>query len=281
MSGATHGLSARLLRSPSALTGGALVALAVAAALLAGWLYPGDPRDMAGPATIWPGTNGRFLFGTDMLGRDMASAIMHGARQSLAIGLFATSLAVGVGIVVGVVCGYFGGALDDALMRFTEIFLTMPTLLFTIALVIILGPSQSSIALALGLTSWPQIARLVRAEAMRARQYDYVSAAVTMGMGHGRIILGHILPNSLSPVMVAASELIAHVILAEAALSFLGLGDNESMSWGNMVGAGRQVLRTAWYMTAEPGLAIFLTVMAFTLLGNGINDALNPKAHSR
>ncbi|GAA4328106.1 ABC transporter permease [Pigmentiphaga soli] len=276
-----HELGRRLVRSPAALAGLLLVGAALAAALLAGWLYPGDPRDMVGAATIWPGTDARFPLGTDMLGRDMASAILHGARQSLAIGLAATLLAVAVGVLVGVVCGYFGGALDDALMRFTEIFLTMPTLLFTIALVIILGPSQSSIALALGLTSWPQIARLVRAEAMRARQYDYVSAAVTMGMGHGRIILGHILPNSLSPVMVAASELIAHVILAEAALSFLGLGDNESMSWGAMVGAGRQVLRTAWYMTAEPGLAICLTVIAFTLLGNGINDALNPKGHAR
>ncbi|TSH90815.1 ABC transporter permease [Verticiella sediminum] len=279
--GAAPGLWSRLLRSPSAVAGGVLVILAIAAALGAGALYPGDPRDMVGTPTQWPGTNLAFPLGTDMLGRDMAAALMHGARQSLAIGFCATALALVVGIAVGVVCGYFGGALDDTLMRFTEIFLTMPTLLFTIALVIILGPSQASIALALGLTSWPQIARLVRAEAMRAKQYDYVSAAVTMGMGHGRIICGHILPNSLAPVMVAASELIASVILAEAALSFLGLGDNDSMSWGSMVGAGRQVLRTAWYMTAEPGLAIFLTVMAFTLLGNGLNDVLNPKARNR
>ncbi len=271
----------RLLRSPAAVVGLALVVLIVTAAAAAGWLYPGDPRDMVGQPTLWPGARAEFPLGTDMLGRDMAAALMHGARQSLTIAFVAAVLALTLGILVGVICGYFGGAIDDALMRFTEIFLTMPTLLFAIAVVIILGPSQSSVAFALGMTAWPQIARLVRAEALRVRRHDYVGAAITMGMGHTGIILRHILPNSLVPVMVAASELIASVILAEAALSFLGLGDNQTMSWGSMIGEARQVLRTAWYMTAEPGLAIFLTVMAFTLLGNGLNDVLNPKSRTR
>jgi len=207
----------------------------------------------------------------------MAAALLHGARQSLLIGFAAMLLAVALGTVIGVLCGFFGGRIDDALMRFTEIFLTMPTLLFTIALIIILGPSAWSISLSLGLTSWPQIARLVRAEALRVRQHDFVSAAITMGMGSLRIIARHILPNSVSPVMVAASVLIAQVILAEASLSFLGLGDTDTISWGSMVGNGRAVLRTAWYMTALPGVAIFITVMAFMLLGNGLNDVLNPR----
>ncbi|CAN5410296.1 ABC transporter permease [soil metagenome] len=274
-------LPSRLLASPAAISGIVILAIVLVSAALAGWLYPGDPRDMVGPPSTWPGADVQFPLGTDMLGRDMASAILHGAYQSLFIGFAATVLAVALGTVIGVVAGYFGGSADDSLMRFTEIFLTMPTLLFTIALVIILGPSGGSIALAIGLTSWPQIARLVRAEAMRVRQYDFVSAAITIGQGHGRIILRHILPNSLSPVMVAASVLIAQVILAEASLSFLGLGDTSVMSWGSMVGAGRSVLRTAWYMTALPGLAIFLTVMGFMLLGNGLNDVLNPRTPVR
>lgn len=278
---ADNRLSRRILRSPAAVSGLLMVAFVVLSALSAAWAYPGDPRDMAGPATLWPGARAAFPLGTDMLGRDMASALMHGARQSLLVAFGASTLALALGIVLGVVSGYFGGHVDDALMRFTEIFLTMPTLLFAIAVVIILGPSEASIALALGLTAWPQIARLVRAEALRIRGHDYVNAAVTMGMGHLGIIVRHILPNSLVPVMVAASELIASVILAEAALSFLGLGDTDAMSWGSMIGDARQVLRTAWYMTAEPGLAIFFTVMAFTLLGNGLNDVFNPKARLR
>lgn len=264
-------------RSPSTLVGSVMLLLIVAGALSAGVLYPGDPRDMVAQPNLWPGTNPQFPLGTDMLGRDMAAALLHGARQSLLIGFAAMALAVSLGTVIGVLCGFFGGRTDDALMRFTEIFLTMPTLLFTIALVIILGPTASSIALALGLTSWPQIARLVRAEALRVRRHDFVSAAITMGMGSPRIIARHILPNSISPVMVAASVLIAQVILAEASLSFLGLGDSDTVSWGTMVGEGRSVLRTAWYMTALPGLAIFATVMAFMLLGNGLNDVLNPR----
>ncbi len=269
---------ARLVRSPAALAGISLLLLVLAAALAAALFYPGDPRDMVGQPNLWPGTSGEFPLGTDMLGRDMASELMHGARQSLVIAFSAMLLAVVLGTTIGVVCGFFGGRIDDGLMRFTEIFLTMPTLLFTIALVIILGPSAGSIALALGLTSWPQIARLVRADALRVRQNDYVNAAVTMGMGSLRIIVRHILPNSMSAVIVAASVLVAQVILAEASLSFLGLGDTDTVSWGSMVGAGRQVLRTAWYMTALPGVAIFVTVMAFMLLGNGLNDVFNPRS---
>lgn len=268
---------ARLRHSPAALAGGLILLLILAAALAATLFYPGDPRDMVGPPNLWPGADSAFPLGTDMLGRDMAAALMHGARQSLVIAFGAMLLAVVLGTAIGVVCGFFGGRIDDGLMRFTEIFLTMPTLLFTIALVIILGPSAGSIALALGLTSWPQIARLVRADALRVRQNDYVNAAVTMGMGSARIIVRHVLPNSLSAVIVSASVLVAQVILAEASLSFMGLGDTDTVSWGSMVGAGRQVLRTAWYMTALPGLAIFTTVMAFMLLGNGLNDVLNPR----
>jgi peptide/nickel transport system permease protein len=260
-----------------------LVLLAAVAfvAVTAGQLYPGDPRDMVAPASIWPGVDHRFPLGTDMMGRDMAAAMAHAAGISLTVGVAATALALLVGTTFGALAGYFGGVVDDVLMRISELFQTMPSLLFTIILVVILGPSIASITFAIGITSWPQIARLVRAEALRVRQLDFVHAAVTMGMGHGRIILVHVLPNSLAPVVVAASILVAQAILSDASLSFLGLGDPNIMSWGSMVGAGRPMLRTAWYMTALPGGAIFLTVMSFMLIGNGLNDLLNPRTPVR
>lgn len=272
------GLRQRLARSHATRFGLLLLILVVACALSASFWFPSDPRNMVGPPTLWPGIRAQFPLGTDMMGRDIAAALMHGAQVSLLIGVSATALAVLLGVLIGVVAGYFGSSwLDDVLMRVTEVFLTMPRLLFTIALVMVLGPSTFSIALALGATSWPQIARLVRAEAMRVRELEFVRAATTLGFGHVRIILRHVLPNSVAPVMVASSVLVAQVILSEASLSFLGLGDPSVMSWGSMVGAGRSVLRTAWYMTALPGLAIFVTVMSFMLIGNGLNDVFNPR----
>jgi len=257
--------------------GGLILLTVVALAVLAQQLYPGDPLDIVGRPNLWPGAPGHFL-GTDMMGRDMAAGVVHAARVSLMVGLFAALLSVFIGIVVGLCAGYFGGWVDDVAMRVTEMFQTLPSFLFAIVLVVILTPSLGSIVFAIGVTSWPQIARLVRAEAMRVRHAEYVKAAVTLGLGHGRIIAAHVLPNSIAPVVVAASVLMAQAILTEASLSFLGLGDPNVISWGSMVGVGRSTLRTAWYMTALPGLAIFVTVISFMLLGNGLNDKLNPRS---
>jgi len=265
------------LWSSRPLFAGSTILLAITAmALAAGLLYPQDPLDMVGRANLWPGAPG-FPLGTDMMGRDMAAGIVYGARVSLLVGLFAALLSVLIGVWVGVLAGYFGGWVDDLLMRTTEMFQTLPSFLFAIVLVVILEPSIQSIIFAIGVTSWPQIARLVRAEAMRVRSADYVSAAITIGLGHGRILGRHILANSIAPVVVATSILMAQAILTEASLSFLGLGDPNVISWGSMVGAGRSTLRTAWYMSVLPGVAIFLTVISFMLLGNGLNDRLNPR----
>lgn len=266
-----------ILRSRPLVVGLSLLAAALFCALAADLLFPGDPRDMVGRANQWPGTNPALPLGTDMMGRDMLAALVHSSRSSLLVGFMATTLSIVLGVVVGALAGYFGGWTDDLLMRICELFQIMPSLLFAIILVVIIGPTVWSISFAIGITSWPQVARLVRAEAMRVSQLDFVHAAMTMGMGHGRIIVKHVLPNSLAPVMVTASILIAHAILSDASLSFLGLGDPGTMSWGTMVGAGRPLLRTAWYMTALPGAAIFLTVMAFMLIGNGLNDLFNPR----
>jgi peptide/nickel transport system permease protein len=248
------------------------------AALLAGQIYPDDPMDMVARANLWPGVDPNYPLGTDMLGRDIAAGIVHAARVSLSIGFIAAGIAVLIGTLVGILSGYFGGVVDDALMRTTELFQTLPTFLFAIVLVVILSPSVWSITLAIGVTSWPQVARLVRAEAMRIRASDYVAAAQTFGRSHAGILLAHVLPNSLYPVVVVASILVANAVLTEASLSFLGLGDPRVVSWGSMIGAGREALRTGWYMTALPGLAVFVTVMGFALLGNGLNDLLNPRA---
>jgi peptide/nickel transport system permease protein len=245
-------------------------------AATAGVFYPGDPLDIAARPNQWPGAAG-FPLGTDMMGRDMAAGVAHAARVSLWVGFSAALLAVLIGVLFGILAGYFGGWVDDVLMRTTEMFQTLPSFLFAIVLVVILTPSIHSIVFAIGVTSWPQIARLVRAEAMRVRNAEFVSAAITIGLGHWRILFTHMLPNSTAPVVVATSILMAQAILTEASLSFLGLGDPNVVSWGSMVGAGRATLRTAWYMTALPGFAIFVTVISFMLLGNGLNDLLNPR----
>jgi peptide/nickel transport system permease protein len=178
---------------------------------------------------------------------------------------------------VGAVSGYFGGWIDDVLMRLAEVFQIMPSLLFTIVVVIVLQPSINSIVAGIAVTSWPQVARLVRAEALRLRHAEFVQASIVIGMRPWRIVLSHIVPNTLSPAVVMTSILAGNAILTEAVLTFLGLGDPNVVSWGSMIGAGRDALRSAWYMTAIPGAAIFFTVLALNLLGNGLNDLLNPR----
>ncbi len=278
--GAASRLLRRLVPARPLLAGGAILGAVLFVAVTANLFYPGDPLDIVARPNIWPGTAAGHPFGTDMLGRDIAAGLAHASRVSLLVGLAAALLSVFVGITVGILAGYFNGWIDDVLMRITEIFQTLPSFLFAIVLVVILDPTVASITFAIGITAWPQIARLARAEALRVRNAEYVQAAVTIGLGHGRILLRHVLPNSVPPVIVAASMLIAQAILTEASLSFLGLGDPGVISWGSMVGAGRDALRTGWYMTALPGLAIFVTVIGFMLLGNGLNDRLNPRLNA-
>jgi len=258
------------------LLGSLILAFILSCAALASHFYPGDPLDIVATANLWPGAPGHFL-GTDMMGRDIAAGLMHSAGVSLSVGFFAALLSVTIGIAIGVTAGYFRGWLDEVLMRVTEMFQTLPSFLFAIVLVVILTPSIASITFAIGITTWPQIARLVRAEALRVRNAEYVTAARTIGLPSRSVIWSHVLPNSLSPVVVATSVLMAQAILTEASLSFLGLGDPTVISWGSMIGMGRSTLRTSWYMTALPGAAIFITVISFMLLGNGLNDYFNPR----
>lgn len=275
------GFLLRLLSRPSALAGLLLLGLILAAAIAAPGLYPDDPLDMVAQPFLWPGADAAYPFGTDMLGRDIASGLFHGARISLLIGVVATVVSIVIGVGIGAGAGYYGGRVDAVLMRVTELFQTIPPFLFALAIVAILQPSIPSIVGAIGITAWPSLARLVRAEVLKLRHSDMVQASIALGGSDLRIIVLHILPNVLAPVIVTASVMVATAILTESSLAFLGLGDPNVVSWGGMVGAGREVLRTDWYVASIPGLAIVLAVLALNLLGDGLNDALNPRQKQR
>jgi peptide/nickel transport system permease protein len=275
-----NGFWRRFARNRSAVAGLAALLLVLAVAALAPLLYPDDPFSLAGRPMAPPLSEG-FPLGSDTLGRDIASGMAHGARTSLLIGVIATLVAVGLGVLMGGVAGYYGGWVDDLLMRLTEVFQTIPSFIFAILLVAVLTPSILNIIIAIAVVSWPALARLVRGEFLSMRNREFVQASVVMGMADWRIILTQVLPNCLSPIIVAASLLVATAILIESGLSFLGLGDPNVMSWGFQVGAGRAVLRRAWWIVTFPGLAIMLTVLAINLVGEGLNDALNPRLRER
>ncbi len=271
----------RFARNKAAVAGIVILLLVVAMALVAPLLYPDSPWDMVTEPFLAPGTDRTHPLGSDMMGRDLAAGIFHGARVSLVIGIVATLVALSVGIVIGAIAGYYGGWVDNLLMRVTELFQTIPAFIFAIVLVSIFQPSVTSIVLAIGTVSWPPVARLTRGEFLTLRSREFVQACVTVGMGDLRIIVRHILPNALAPIIVTGSLMVATAILTEAGLAFLGLGDPNVMSWGTIIGAGREVLRTAAYVTTIPGIAILLTVLALNLVGEGLNDALNPKLKNR
>jgi len=271
----------RYRRNHAAVLGLVLLAIVLAVAVSGPLLYPGDAWNIVARPLLWPGERAGFPLGTDSLGRDVAAGIFHGARISLLIGVVATVAAVLVGITVGAFAGYYGGWIDDVLMRVTEVFQTMPFFVFTIVIVAIFKPSVVTIVAAIATVSWPAVARLVRGQFLALRAREFVQASIAMGMGDARIIFQQILPNTLAPIIVTASVMVATAILTEASLSFLGLGDPNTMTWGTMIGAGRPILRTAWYLTAIPGVAILVTVLAINLVGEGLNDALNPRLRDR
>jgi peptide/nickel transport system permease protein len=249
-------------------------------ALFAPLLYPGNPWDMVDGPFMPPLTEGALL-GTDTLGRDIAAGIAHGARVSLMLGFISTLVAAFIGITLGAIAGYSGGKVDQAIMGITELFQTIPTFLLAVVLVAVLTPSISTIVAAVAIVSWPALTRLVRAEFMSLRSREFVQAARLSGQSSSRIIFTQILPNSLAPVIVMGSLMTASAILLESGLSFMGLGDPNLMSWGYIIGAGRTVIRDAWWMSVFPGVAIMLTVLSLSLIGEALNDALNPKLNGR
>ncbi|EAP77294.1 MULTISPECIES: ABC transporter permease [Roseovarius] len=265
------------LRNKGAVAGLILLSIVVIVAVIAPFIYPQSPWTMVQRPFQPPMALDGFYFGTDVLGRDIGAGLAHGARVSLIVGLVSTLVALLIGLPIGALAGYFGGIWDDILMRFTEFFQTIPSFALAIVIVAILQPSLSGIVLAISIVSWPPVARLVRGEFLSLRSREYVQAAILSGLSPMNIIFRQILPNAISPIIVLASLMVASAILLESALSFLGLGDPNVMSWGYMIGAGRTVLRQAWWICVFPGLAILFTVLALNLIGEGLNDALNPR----
>ncbi|MEQ9907421.1 ABC transporter permease [Pectobacterium odoriferum] len=269
------------IRNPAGMAGLLLLITVFLMAAFAPLLYSGDPLDMVAQPFLWPGENPDFPLGTDSMGRDVAAGIVHGSQVSLQIGFSAVIVSLLIGTVVGALAGYFGGRVDDLLVHITELFQTFPTFLLVVVLVAIGSPSVTLISLAIGIASWPTIARLVRAEFRSLRESDFVLAARSQGFSSLRIIFQEMLPNALPSIIVTTSVMVASAILIESALSFLGFGDPNRVSWGSMIGAGRESLRTAWFLTALPGTALVLTVLSLNLVGDALNDALNPRLRGR
>ncbi|NKX38766.1 ABC transporter permease [Tritonibacter mobilis] len=260
-----------------AVIGLVILTLVIATAILAPFLFPQSPWKMVQRPFLPPFTQDGLPLGTDALGRNVLSGLAHGAYVSLLVGLVSTIVALSIGVPVGAAAGYFAGRTDDALMRFTEFFQTIPSFALAIVLLAIFQPSLTFVIIAISIVSWPPVARLVRGEVLSLRTREFVEAASLSGLGNLQIILRHILPNALPPIIVLASLMVAQAILLESSLSFLGLGDPNIMSWGYMIGAARTVIRTAWWLSFLPGMAILLTVLALNLIGEGLNDALNPR----
>lgn len=281
MNGPAKSVFSRLMRHPSGAVGIVLLALVLAMSASAGWFFPNGPYAIAASPRIWPGVDPAYPFGTDSLGRDLLAGLFYGSRVSLAIGAAAAAVSLVIGVLFGAIAGYYGGWIDDVLMRITDAMQTIPSLLSAVAIVGVIGPSLTTITIAIAIVSWPMIARLVRAEFLRLRTYDFVQSCKIIGMSDMRIIFGQILPNCLAPIIVASSVLVATAIIVEASLSFLGLGDPNVMSWGTILSVGRQELRSAWYITALPAVALVLTVLALNLIGDALNDVLNPRLKER
>lgn len=263
----------RFLKQRSALAGLSFLLLLAVLAVAAPWLGIASPWEMNAKPLLRPLVESTHWLGTDMLGRDVASGLIYGARVSLAVGALSTLATLLVGFCVGGLAGYSGGWIDDGLMRVAEFFQIIPQLVLAVLLVAVLEPSLASVVIGIAMVAWPPVARLVRTEFMTLRHREYVQAAVVLGQKPSTIIVRQILPNALAPLLVTMSFIMGTAILTEAALAFLGLGDPEAMSWGYMIDASRNLLRQAWWMSVLPGLAIMLCVLAVNRLGEGLRVA--------
>ncbi len=248
-------------------------------AIFATWLAPYDPTSISMDRLLTPSS--KHWFGTDNLGRDILSRIIYGTKITITIGFYIAFMSVTIGIVVGAIAGYFGGKVDAIIMRLVEMIQMLPMLLVAIVVLLLLGGGINRIIIILGLLSWTRTSRVVRAEFLSLREREYVEAAKAIGFNNRHIIFNEILPNVIPTIMVIISMSVAAAILAEAALSFLGLGDPNIITWGRMIQDAQKWLTIAWWVSLFPGLAIFLAVLSFNLVGDGITDALNPYLKER
>ena len=268
------------LKSYSAVTGLTILIGIAVMGFIGPFFYPTDPFDMVWTPFSPPGADG-FLLGTDYLGRDILSQIINGARVSIAIGFSAALVSCFIGVGIGSFAGFYGGWVEETLMRITEFFQVLPTLLFAMVIVALFGSSVLSITLAIGAVSWASVARITRSEFLRIKELDFVLASRSSGSNNMALIFRVILPNAAAPIIVQSALLVGAAITFEAGLAFLGLSDPNVVSWGQVIGSNRVYILDATYTVTFPGIAIFITVLAISLVGDGLNDALNPKLRSR
>jgi len=269
------------LRNKAAAVGLVVFSLIVLVTIFGPGLYGTSANKMVSRPFLGPGTELAPPLGTDYLGRDILAGIIGGGRATLVVAAVAAAMTMTIGILVGSLAGYFGGWIDALLMRFTEIFQVMPGLLFSMVVIFLLGPGTRNETLAIGLTLWPLAARLARAEFLRLREMEYVKAARAIGCGDVRIMFRTILPNAMPPLLVSATLTVVIAILFHSGLAFLGMVDVNTISWGSMLGKNRGYALTAWWMVFFPGIAIVVTSLSISLVGDGLQDAFNPKLRGR
>lgn len=270
---------ARYGKNRAALVGLTLIASLTALAVLAPVVTSHDPTALGAAALRPPSLE--HVMGTDDLGRDTLSRFCFGARVSLTVGIVSAAIATLLGTLVGTVSGYVGGAVDEVLMRVAEFFQVVPRFFLALVMVAIFGPWMWTIVIVIGILSWPPVARLARAQVLSLRRREFVDAARALGGEDRRVLLRHVLPNAIPPVVVIATLEVGTAILLEAGLSFIGLGDPERPSWGHMLNVAQKFLRSAWWLALFPGLGIFVAVLSFNLIGDGLNDALSPRRERR
>jgi len=268
-------------KSPLTIIGALIIVLLFTVAIFAEQIAPYEPDEINPPQRL-KAPSREHLCGTDTAGRDIFSRIVHGSRISIRIGTVVVTLAMVFGSLVGIFSGYMGGKVDEVIMRITDIFFSVPYLILAMAIAAALGPNLTNTMIALAIVWWPVYTRLTRGQALLIREATYIEAARGLGAGHGRILLRHVLPNSLAPVIVQASLDFGHAVMFAAALSFIGLGAQPpTPEWGAMISMGRHYLRDSWWYPTFPGLAILITVLGFNLLGDGLRDILDPKLQER
>ncbi len=271
----------RVLENPLGIAGLLIVTTLFLVALLSPFIAPYDPLAINTRAVLHPPSKNHLL-GTDTLGRDVLSRMIYGARISLLVGVISVGISTAIGITLGALSGYYGGIVDQIIMRFVDIMLCFPTIFLILAVIAFLEPSIWNIMVVIGATSWMGVARLVRAEFLSLKEREFVLAARAIGASNLRIIFRHILPNALPPVLVSATLGVGLAILTESALSFLGIGvQPPTPSWGNMLTEGKDNLEIAWWLSVFPGLAILITVLGYNLLGEALQEAIDPRSRSK
>jgi ABC-type dipeptide/oligopeptide/nickel transport system permease subunit len=274
----------KLVRNPVTFIGAAILAVVIGTAIAAPWIAPHDPAKQSLIRRFTPpmweaGGNAAYPLGTDQVGRDILSRIIHGARVSLIVGVSAVVVSLAVGVTLGLLSGFVGGRVDTVIMTVVDITLSFPQLLLALAFVAALGPSMVTIIVVLGLTGWERYARVLRAEVLALREKEFIEAGRAMGASASRMLFVHVLPNTVSSIIVMSTLQVAQAILQEAALSFLGVGSGRAYpTWGQMIALGRDFVSVAWWLATFPGLAILLTVLAINLVGDRLRDALDPRS---